>query len=139
MTVILWFHPLAWLLRSHWRDEIEHRADHAALRQADANAAEYASDLLQIITSGHQHRACPAGVGVGFADTGSSRRFRRRLMRLFETGAETKRGWFFAIAGTILLLTTALIGVACRVQSEPDALTRETQLRLQADPFPSDR
>lgn len=79
MIALLLAHPLAWLLRSQLREEIEHQADRAALRQIEADA--YASALLRLVRTGHTP---PRPIGVTFAHSSSSNRFRRRLLRLFE-------------------------------------------------------
>ena len=104
MIALLWVHPLAWLLRSQWREEIEHQADRAVLGQIEAD--EYASDLLRLVRTGH---APPPPIGVAFAHSSSSNRFRRRLLRLFETPNESKRSGTIACAAAALLFTFTLL------------------------------
>ncbi len=133
MLTILWFHPLAWILRSQWHDEIEHQADRAALGQIAAT--DYASELLRLIEAG-QGAAHP--VGVGFAHSSSLIRFRRRLSRLFEPQDETNHSKAIACMGAILLLSATLIALACSSRTSNPVMTQETHLRLNATPFPAD-
>jgi len=194
MIALLWAHPLAWLLRSQWREEIEHQADRAVLarishtfrREAQrepcsgkegadfggglceftlstakikpdaANAwlpraaadkcensglgqieaDEYASDLLRLVRTGHTP---PPPIGVAFAHSSSSNRFRRRLLRLFETPNESKRSGAIACIAAALLFAFTLLALSCHIlpDSAPE-MTVETQLRLNANPFPTD-
>jgi beta-lactamase regulating signal transducer with metallopeptidase domain len=134
MVATLWIHPSAWLVRSQWREEMEHQADRAALGQLDPD--QYASELLQIVRTGH--RILPF-IGVGFVHSGSANRFRRRLLRLFETPDEAKcSGAITCLAAGLLLATTLLI-LSCQIRHESSAeMPEETQLRLDANPFPAD-
>jgi beta-lactamase regulating signal transducer with metallopeptidase domain len=134
MIALLWVHPLAWLLRSQWREEIEHQADRAALGQIEAD--EYASDLLRLVRTGH---APPPPIGVAFAHSSSSNRFRRRLLRLFEPPNESKRCGTIACIAAALLFAFTLLALSCHIRpdSAPE-MTVEAQRRLNANPFPAD-
>lgn len=133
--VVMWFHPLAWQLATHWTDECERWADHTAVGADDP--ADYASDLLSLVLPSSR----PMAVALGFFGTGKSR-LHRRIESLFKSHAtsvsEAARSG--VPATTLLFLLVLALGCAWTgTRQNADAiLHQEAELRLNAEAFPAD-
>ncbi len=136
LRVCLWFHPLAWWVGARWAEQCEHLADRAA---ASGRAAEdYAQELLTLADESR----CD---GLIFATAFISRsrsRLERRVRAILD---ESERGLPCGrVLRAITLLAFATVGItlaaalAPRVKGAAADEATDAQMRLLANPFPSD-
>jgi beta-lactamase regulating signal transducer with metallopeptidase domain len=104
LRVVLWFHPLAWMLCRGIRSESERACDDVVLRMGGTSAARYAGELVTLARAfaGHRMPAVPAP-GIGRPST-LQRRIRAMLNTSLDRRPLSGRVQVLSLAAALLLV-----------------------------------
>ena len=112
-TMLLWFHPLAWIARRLMHESREAACDDWVLTRGQAEPAAYSADLLTIVRQ-HFHQG---KVTTGLAMAQSSKvgnRVRRLLDHSISRDSLTTGQRLLLTAAGLLTLATATLLISCR-------------------------
>lgn len=128
VTIIHWFHPVAWISRYFLRNELEMACDAAVLeRSSQANAAEYGHVILKTIES----LAVPGAPLPGLVGMFSRRPLRQVHRRIRLIVAYRRSTWPSRLLGGVLLATLVLVGLTDaqgkRQQTDPERESAASQ------------
>ena len=121
-TMLLWFHPLAWVARRLMNESREAACDDWVLTRGQAEPTAYSADLLTIVRQ-HLHRA---QVTTGLTMAQSSKvgnRVRRLLDNNISRAPLTTGQRLLLTAAGLMTLATATLLISCRTTRPSTAET----------------
>ena len=138
-TLLVWFHPLAWLLWRSGSQACEQACDDIALQHTGSSREDFADELLAAVTELRGFHRCVLPLALAMAVSARARVLKNRLASILDD-ARARGPWprsqRLLLLGGTLLSAFALSGLAaCRTGSSRTHAHAEPQIQITSKVF----
>lgn len=138
-TLLVWFHPLAWLLWRSGSQACEQACDDIALHHTGSSREDFADELLAAVTDLHGFHRCVLPLALAMAVSARARALKNRLASILDdTRARTPwpRSQRLLLLGSTVLIAFALSCLAaCRNGPGSTNALLEPQIQITSKVF----